>query len=143
MTTYVLDASVAVKWAFPWGKEPLTEQAVSLLKRYIDSEIEFLVPDVFWVEIGNALFKGAKQLRWTHDDAETAVEEMLGQEFQTVPSKLLLAEASRISLMYSRNIYDCFYAALAAESHTELITADERLANALAARFPVKWLGAY
>jgi predicted nucleic acid-binding protein len=28
------------------------------------------------------------------------------------------------------------------QSKSELITADERLANALAARFPVKWLGA-
>jgi predicted nucleic acid-binding protein len=28
------------------------------------------------------------------------------------------------------------------QSKCDLITADERLANALAARFPVKWLGA-
>ena len=28
------------------------------------------------------------------------------------------------------------------QSKIELITADERLANALAARLPVKWLGA-
>jgi hypothetical protein len=28
------------------------------------------------------------------------------------------------------------------QSKSDLITADERLANALAARFPVKWLGA-
>jgi predicted nucleic acid-binding protein len=32
--------------------------------------------------------------------------------------------------------------ALARESSIELITADERLANALAAYLPVKWLGA-
>jgi predicted nucleic acid-binding protein len=31
---------------------------------------------------------------------------------------------------------------LAIQSKTELITADERLANALAAHLPVKWLGA-
>jgi predicted nucleic acid-binding protein len=29
------------------------------------------------------------------------------------------------------------------QSGAELITADERLANALAARFPVKWLGSF
>jgi len=33
--------------------------------------------------------------------------------------------------------------ALAVREKVELITADERLANALAARFPVRWLGAF
>jgi predicted nucleic acid-binding protein len=32
---------------------------------------------------------------------------------------------------------------LAIQRKTELITADERLANALAAHLPVKWLGAF
>ena len=32
--------------------------------------------------------------------------------------------------------------ALAVESRAQLITADEKLANALAAHLPVKWLGA-
>ena len=143
MTTYVLDASVAVKWSIPWMREPLTEQAVGLLDRYIANEIEFLVPDVFWVEAGNVFSRGARQLRWSRQDAETATAALVGQGFQTVPSSLLLSEALRISLTQDRNIYDCFYVALANESRADLITADERLANALAARFPVKWLGAY
>jgi hypothetical protein len=32
---------------------------------------------------------------------------------------------------------------LAVQSKADLVTADERLANALAAHFPVKWLGAF
>ena len=42
-----------------------------------------------------------------------------------------------------RAVYDCLYVALAVQSKSDLVTADERLANALAARFPVKWLGAF
>jgi len=35
------------------------------------------------------------------------------------------------------------YVGLAVQSETQFITADERLANALAAPLPVKWLGAF
>jgi len=67
---------------------------------------------------------------------------MQGRDFTTVSSLLLLPEALKIAFANDRGVYDCLYVALAAESRAELITADERLANALAARFPVKWLGA-
>ena len=43
---------------------------------------------------------------------------------------------------FSRTVYDGVYVALAVHSNMPLVTADERLANALAARFPIRWLGA-
>jgi len=142
VTTFVVDASVAVKWSAP-AQEPLTEESVRLLKRYMDNEINFIVPDIFWMEVGNLLWKGAKRQRWSRSVAEAVAAEIRDQDFQTVPSQILLPEALRIAFTYDRNIYDCVYAALAVESHAELITADERLANALAAHLPVKWLGAF
>jgi predicted nucleic acid-binding protein len=42
------------------------------------------------------------------------------------------------TIAYCRN---SLYVALAVTLKTELITADEKLANALAGYFPVKWLG--
>jgi predicted nucleic acid-binding protein len=45
-------------------------------------------------------------------------------------------------MAYERTVYDCLYVVLAVHSKAQLITADERLANSLAAHFPVKWLGA-
>jgi predicted nucleic acid-binding protein len=140
--TLVLDASVAVKWAIPQANEPLTNQSLDLFKRYCDGEIDFVVPDVFWAEMGNVLWKGAKRGRWSRADAETAAAEFTSQDFTTVPTSNLLPEALKIAFTYDRNIYDCVYAALAYQAKADLITADERLANALAARFPVKWLGA-
>jgi predicted nucleic acid-binding protein len=39
-------------------------------------------------------------------------------------------------------VYDGVYIALAVLTGMPLVTSDERLANALAARFPIRWLGA-
>jgi predicted nucleic acid-binding protein len=116
---------------------------LDLFRRHLSGEVEFVVPDIFWAEMGNVLWKGIRAQRWPREKAEAVAEDLVTQDFQTVPSRILMPEALKIALTYSRNIYDCLYAALAAESRADLITADERLANALAARFPVKWLGAF
>ena len=142
MNTFVLDVSIAVKWALPPAMEPLMNEALRLLKRYADGEVEFIVPDVFWAELGNVLWKGTRQQRWRRDQAEAVLADMRARDFDTVPSTILLPEAMTIAFKYDRSVYDCLYVALALESKSELITADERLANALAAQLPVKWLGA-
>ena len=143
MNALVVDASVAIKWAIPSAREPFTDEAVRLLKRYVDGEVDFIVPGVFWAEIGNVLWKGTRQNRWRQDEAEAVAADMKAREFATVPSFILLPEALRIAFAHDRAVYDCMYVALAVQSKTNLITADERLANALGARFPVKWLGAF
>jgi predicted nucleic acid-binding protein len=139
----VLDASVAIKWAVPMAREPLTDEALHLLTRYVRGEIDFIVPDVFWAEIANVLWKGARQGRWSRDQAESVAAEMISREFMTVSSRALMPAALRIALVHDRSVYDCLYVALAEENGMQMITADERLANALAARLPVKWLGAW
>jgi predicted nucleic acid-binding protein len=139
----VRDASVAIKWAMPSAREPLTDESMELLTRYVDAEVEFIVPDVFWAEIANVLWKGARQRRRRRDEAEAVATDMRARDFATVSSLILMPEALRIAFAYDRSIYDGLYVALAVQSKTQLITADERLANALAANLPVKWLGAY
>jgi predicted nucleic acid-binding protein len=141
--TFVLDASVAVKWAMPLAREPLTDESVRLLKRYIAGEVDFIVPDVFWAELGNVLWKGVRQRRWKRDEADNVASDMKARDFTTVSSLVLLPEALKIAFAYDRSVYDCLYTALAVQAKTDMITADERLANALAAHLPVKWLGAF
>src|SRR5258708_3010691 len=126
----------------PLAREPLTDDALRLLKRYADGEVSFIVPDVFWAELGNVLWKGTRQHRWLQSEAEAVAADMMARDFRTVASLVLLPEALRIAFAHDRAVYDCLYVALAVQSKAELITADERLANAMAARFPVKWLGA-
>ena len=54
----------------------------------------------------------------------------------------ILEEAFAIASVFDRTLYDSIYVALAVMSKTQLVTGDERLAKALAAHLPVKWLGA-
>jgi predicted nucleic acid-binding protein len=143
LTAFVLDASVAVKWALPSAKETLTAESLQLLKRYIDGDVNFIVPDVFWAEVGNVLWKGVRQRRWPQVVAERAVRDIRDRNFFTVSCLELLPEAIKIAFAHDRSVYDCLYVALAIRYKIEMITADERLANALAARLPVKWLGAF
>jgi predicted nucleic acid-binding protein len=46
----------------------------------------------------------------------------------------------QIARAYGRAVYDCVYVALAVETSTHLVTADEKLANSLPG-MPVTWLG--
>ena len=143
MTAFVLDASVAIKWVISPSGETLTTESLQLLKRYADGDVNFIVPDIFWAEIGNVLWKGVRLRRWPQALAEAAAANMRDRDFFTVSSRELLPNALKIAFVHDRSVYDCLYVALAIQFKTEMITADERLANALAARLPVKWLGAF
>jgi predicted nucleic acid-binding protein len=143
VTTLVVDASVAAKWFLPAAGETLTQQALQLLKRYAAGELRFLVPDLFWVEFANIMWKAVRQRRWPQASAEVAVRAMRDRNFPSVSSLTLLEDAFAIASTFDRTLYDGIYVALALTSKTELITADERLANALAAHLPVKWLGSF
>ena len=141
MQQIVLDASVAVKWCVLAG-EPHERQALALLERQVAGEIEFLVPDLFWAEIGNLLWKAARQNRCTAEQALQSIRLLKAQELPTYPSIELMEPGFAISRRFDRSFYDSVYVALALERNATLITADEKLANAMAAYLPVKWLGA-
>lgn len=142
MSRIVVDASVAAKWFLPGRGETLTDEAFRLLQGYAKGEIRLVVPDLFWAELGNLLWKAVRQGRCTKTTAESALASLKDRKLPTVPTVALLDVAFAIALTFDRTVYDSLYVALAVHSKAELVTADERLANALAAQLPVKWLGA-
>jgi predicted nucleic acid-binding protein len=142
VTSFVLDASVAAKWMLPAQNEHLRAEAFHVLDGYAAGEFELMVPDIFWAECGNVMWKAVRQERLTRGDAELALTSMLRLDFPTFPSNKLLADALPIAFSFGRVVYDCLYVALALQAKSQLITADERLAHALAANLPIKWLGA-
>ena len=143
MTSVVVDASVAVKWCLPSLREELVAEAEELLASNRRDEIRFLVPDLFWVELANALWKAVRRAEISADNAVAAISFVRDLGIATVSSLDLVPQALNVAVTSGRTVYDSLYVALAMQSKSELITADERLANALAARLPVKWLGAF
>lgn len=143
MTTVVLDASVAAKWFLPKAAEPLASEAAALLDRYARGDMQFLVPDLFWPELANVFWKAARMGRWSHGTAEASLRLAFERNIPTVPSSVLLLEAFDVAHAFGRSVYDSIYVAAALAAKAQLVTADERLANALGAHLPVKWLGTY
>ena len=93
MKACVLDAGVAIKWSVPAAGENLVAEAFRALDRYTAQELDFIVPDIFWAEIGNILWKGVRQRRWSSDSAEIAAIEMRNRRFTAFPSEDLLVKA--------------------------------------------------
>lgn len=143
MKGFVVDASVGAKWATPDIVEPLADQAYRFLRAHAEGTFDVIVPDLFWLEIGSFLRKTAKRGTITSALAGRALEAMLVRNFPTVSSRAFLPEAFKIASSFDRTIYDSTYVAMAAATGRDLITADERLVNALGSRFPIRWLGAF
>ena len=142
MILLALDASVAAKW-FLVAEEPFKNQALKVREQYERGEVEFIIPDLFWPELGNVLWKAVRQGRCSLGDAEQSLCAAKTLGLPAVPSEALVESALTIASKYNRSFYDSLYVALAVAYRVTLITADEKLANATAAHLPVKWLGAW
>jgi predicted nucleic acid-binding protein len=137
----VVDANVAAKWLLPTAGEGLLDQANHLLALHVRRELQLLAPDLIGAEIGNVLWKAVRRNRIRHAEAANSLRRFTDLAIQIVPASDLLVQALQIAVTCDRSFYDSLYVALALTTKTELITADERLVNALGSRFPVRWLG--
>ena len=142
MIWFVVDVSVAAKWVLRGPEEHFVPQARELLLQIVEGEIQVIVPDLFWVELGNVLWNAVRRGRCTRLTAESGMREVQQQGLITSSSQGLLEAAFDIAVRFNCTVYDSMYIALASRRGAQLVTADEKLANAVAAHFPVKWLGA-
>ena len=125
MSRYVVDASVGIKWFVP-------EIHSDAARQLLTEDNILLVPDLFFPEIGNILWKRVRR----GEDTPEAVRQALA-EFSTVPlevydSQPLTPAALEIALQNDRTVYDSLYLALAVLNQCPMVTADLKLFNALA-----------
>lgn len=141
MRGFILDAGVAAKWVLPAHGEPLADEAVRILRRFTAGELDLWAPDLFWCEVGNILWNAVRAGRMSPASAAEAIDRLVRLNLFTVPTSRLVPGALGIAVRYQRTVYDAIYVAVAVDSGRPLVTADERLANALAGTLPVRWLG--
>jgi len=135
---FVIDANVAIKWVLP---EIYSDRALSLLDNEQD---EFLVPDFFFSEITNILWKRTQRGELTLESAAEKLSEIKQVDFAIFASFDLVSQALATSVQIHQAVYDCVYLTLAVNNRCQMITADERFINALGQNSNIDcvvWLG--
>ncbi len=112
--TFVLDASVAIKWVL---KEPGSDEAERILGRSL------FAPDLFQTEIGHVLTKRVRRAELSEEQALTGYRQVVSL-VPLIPARPLGQTAFELSLELHHAIHDCYYLAAAQQSESPLITAD-------------------
>lgn len=124
MSKLVLDASVLIKL---YINEDGSRRAVNAVK-HADA---LLAPDLLWAETGNILWKYARRGELDADAATAMLGDMLQMPIVVTASAELMPLALELAMQTDRTVYDCLYLALAVQTKGVMLTADERLVNAL------------
>lgn len=130
---YVVDASVALKW---FVEEDGHLNALTLTS----GALSLLAPDIVLAEVANALRRQVRMKMMMHQQATAAIEIMLREFRDLIPSRDLIENAVQLSSQFDHSVYDCIYLAAALiEDDRMLVTADVKFAaKAKAAGFGKK-----
>lgn len=119
MKVPVIDACFAIKWFLP---EDGSENA----RRFFSELDNFVVPDLFLIEIDNILSKKVRQQELDIPGAEEIFSIIRNLPFISIPYDKLSKEVFFISTRFPVTQYDACYLALAVEYDGKFYTADKR-----------------
>ncbi len=120
--TLIVDASVAVKWVL---LEPQRDRALAL----IGAET-LAAPDVLRAEFVQVMARETRRGAFTPEDARLGLGLFDRVLIRLEPSTPLLDEAFAIALTLRASVYDSLYLALALREGAQVVTADQRFAEA-------------
>lgn len=122
----MVDASVAVKWYLP-------EIHDDAARRLLQQGNELLAPDLIFSEVGNVLWKRFRRGEALQSDVLSVLTSLIEMSLTVTPSSSLALPSLAIACEFNRTVYDCTYLALAARERAPMVTADEKLYNAIMA----------
>jgi len=116
---YVPDASVIIKWVIG-ADEPGQDKALALLRGWLKNEHEFIVPSLWFYEVGNVL--GVKRPK----DAGQIMEVLLDYEFEECKMTGIIAQTAFELMKEYKGVtfYDAIYHAVALRKNAVMVTAD-------------------
>jgi predicted nucleic acid-binding protein len=123
--TLVLDASIAIKWYFP---EVHSDAALAL----ISTETRWVVPDLFYAEVGNVLWKKVDRGETTVTVALNAMESLLSLDIDVRAARPLVKSALEVAHRFRCTVYDALYLATAIEEGCPFVTADRKFYDVMA-----------
>ena len=137
--SWVVDASVAVK---PYLDEDLAEVAETLLQGARTGRAFLYVPDLFYTECANILWKHVRLLNILPPHARRSLENLTSIRLFPVSAINFLHHALDLALEYGITAYDASYVALSEELKVPLVTADRKLIGKLQGTGNnIRWLG--
>jgi predicted nucleic acid-binding protein len=125
--SWVIDASIAVKWVIP-------EVFSDLADRVRDGTEDVLAPDLLLVEVANALWRKTTAREISAREADAAFDLVRRSGIDLRPAGPLLPRAMDLARRLDHSVYDCVYVALAEREEATLVTADQRLLRRLSPR---------
>jgi predicted nucleic acid-binding protein len=136
----VVDASVGIKVCIA---EPFSDRADALLaSAAADPPATLWVPDLFYVECANILWKHVRRSGHPPDKARLDIQKLRALRLRSVPTADLAEDALALALAHGLSASDACYVALALREQVPLITADQRLIALLAGSGATAcWLG--
>ena len=122
---FVADASVAVKWL-------VAEKDTDIADQLAASGEELHAPRLMASEAANALWRKARAGQIERAEAGAAMALLTDMPVCWNDDETVGADAIRLALALDHPVYDCVYLALAHRIGAIMLTADGRLANAVA-----------
>jgi predicted nucleic acid-binding protein len=136
----VVDASVAIKL---FVEEELSDRAIALFALLEgDEPPRFYVPDLFFIECANILWKYVRRLGLEQEGALHAISNLIKLPLHPVATSALLPGALALAIEKEITAYDAGYVSLAHRLDVPLVTADGKLVRKLdSSGFEIQWLG--
>ena len=129
-STSIIDASFGIKLVIEEDDSPLVREYLGHLLAVPPTLV--YVPDLFFAECSNILWKLVRRRIISLANAERNCQILLDLLLPVTPSTELMARAITLGCSYGISAYDATYLALAEKLQLPLLTADKRLAIAMA-----------
>ncbi len=125
MSRTVVDASVLIKLYINVAGSRRATTAIKKAQALFG-------PDLLWPEVGNILWKYVRRDELEGENAGAMLADMIQMPIQITATRDVITQALQIAPLTDRTVYDSVNLATAVQTKAVLLTADERLVNALA-----------